>query len=84
MNFEALKANISEFHQAAFVAQSPNLPARKKAMLFAAHACPDLNIRNILGGSVDYISQRPELVRAAIARAYSAVETLRENSPEKP
>lgn len=82
MSLDPLQAAIEAFHQAAFVTPFPTLAARKKAMLFAARSCPDLNIQNILGGSVDYLARRPELVRASISKAYAAVDTLRENGPK--
>lgn len=83
MNLDALRADIAAFHQAAFALPFPTLTDRKKAMQLASRACPDDNIRNILGGSIGFMATRPELVRAAIAKAYSAVETLRENRASK-
>lgn len=77
-----IEASIMEFTEAAFVATSPNTNARKKAMKFAARACPDKNIASIMGGSIDWIATKPEHVRAAISRAKDALQTLKSNRPD--
>lgn len=81
MRLDQLLDQIAEFENCSFHRRFDSIPARKKAMKASMGNCNDDNLKSILRGSVDYISKRPELVRAAISKARAAVETLRENGP---
>lgn len=78
----SIQQAIGDFEDAAFNGYSPSVTARKKSMKYAKDRCQDLNIRTILGASIDYLAERPEHVRAAIVRAKDALETLRTCRPD--
>lgn len=78
----SIQQAIADFESAAFSGYSPSVSARKKSMKYAKDQCQDLNIRTILGSSIDYLAKRPEEVRAAIRKAKVALQTLRECRPD--
>lgn len=78
---QQLEARVSEFEEAAFNKRFVKASDRKRAMRSAARASKDKEIQHILGRSIDYLSQRPELVHSAIFSARGHIDTLRLHGP---
>ncbi|RKE95942.1 hypothetical protein [Sulfitobacter guttiformis] len=78
---DQLEKQVSNFEFVAFKKKFDRSSDRKKAIKAAARVADDQNIRFILGGSIDYLLSRPELVNAAISKARDHIATLRANGP---
>jgi hypothetical protein len=79
MNQAQLSALIDEVEKLLFVSRFPNDSARKDAVKAAVSACPDDNIRHLLGLASGYAARHPAWSRSEISKARGYVASFNQS-----